>query len=255
MKIFGVVGSHSFKDEMVKYGKNHVLQYLRQKWTDKIIPHLVTRLSKDARLDLDAGERDAPQIPEKGDPDQTPEAVCRYVIWKLDKGEQHPNSPITLLNGWVVNEGYISQKFHSHVFKDAAIAVKKWRFGAEFIKNYTVAAAEKDGQKNYIQSSSEGDLTKCFNNYIPIVTENKASLKHTYEVITKMIRDDAANLLYITDIPEEAVAATQAGLMVLVMQRAGEPSAPPQKLQGFKVVRSFEDIEFISDPSRPPPCC
>lgn len=256
MKIFGVLGSYHFQQEMIKYGRAHMNEYLKKHMNDKIMPHLITRLKKDAKVDLDAGEKDAPQIPEKGTPVQMMEALCRYANWKLGKGNLHSNSPVNLLNGWVVNEGYISNTFHTHIFKDAATAIHKWRFGADYIKNYTIAAAEKDGQKNYIQSSCEGDLTQCFNNYIPLVTEKRALLKHTYQVITTMIRDEPNFLLFITDIPEQAKAAADAGLMVFVIQRHAEPNlSPPEKLRGFHVIRSFDDIEFIDDPSRPAPCC
>ena len=56
------------------------------------------------------------------------EAVYNYVVFKLNQGDMHPNSPIHLLNGWVVNEGYISGQFHTHIFKDAAKGVYDWRW-------------------------------------------------------------------------------------------------------------------------------
>lgn len=78
-------------------------------------------------MDYDAGDTNTPQIPEKGSEERMQEAVCKYVSFKLNQGKLHTNSPIYLLNGWVVNEGYISGTFHTHVFKDAAKSVHDWR--------------------------------------------------------------------------------------------------------------------------------
>lgn len=134
----------------------------------------------------------------------------------------------------------------------------KIRYGENYIKNYTLASAEREGQKNYIQSTCEGNLTACFNNYIPLVTERRGIEVKTYQVIETMIRDEAKNLLFISDNPLEIKAAHAANFMVVLIQRPGELKADPKHMVGLghiPIIHSFDQLDFINDPNRPPPCC
>ena len=73
-----------------------------------------------------------------------------------------------------------------------------------------------------------------------------------------MIRDEAANLLFISDNPLEIKAAHTAGFMVVLIQRPGELKADPKHMEGLEkvpIIHGFDQLDFINDPNRPPPCC
>lgn len=90
------------------------------------------------------------------------------------------------------------------------------------------------------------------------MTEKRGTELKTYKVIETMIRDEASNLLFISDHPLEIKAAHEAKFMVVLIQRPGELKADPKDMVGLghvPVIQSLDQLDFINDPNRPPPCC
>jgi methionine salvage enolase-phosphatase E1 len=211
----------------------------------------------DSILDSAFGDNN-PVITDKNDLN----SIADYVSWKIGHKKLHPQSPVSKVKAWIIDEGYAEGNIKAPVFADAAKAVAAWRFGEYFIKNYTLTSMEKEVQKKYIKYTSAGDLMPCFNNYIELSAKSKATEQATYETICKMVRDSPDNLLLITDSINEARAANEIGMMTIVIHRKGEPT--PREEQGIQIseenfvptiVSSFEEIGFINDPKKPPPCC
>lgn len=90
------------------------------------------------------------------------------------------------------------------------------------------------------------------------MTERRGIELRTYQVIETMIRDESKNLLFISDNPLEIKAAHEAKFMVVLIQRPGELEADPKDMVGLghvPIIQSFDQLVFINDPNRPPPCC
>ena len=258
MRIFGVLSSYSFVNEMSIFAKHNVKSYLTKVSQESFMKYLLPRLREDSLLDEAAGDR-CPVIDENLNLD----SVVKYVRWKFDHLKTlHQFNPINLLRNWVVNEGYKDGSFKSHIFLDAAKAVHDWRFGEFFIKNYTLANVDKEGQHNFIASSSSGDLAACFNNYMHVNQDGATTDPKTYQLIAALIRDTPDNILFITDSLKEAKAAHDAKMLVIVIKRPREKDSELDPVTGnnngsFRevTVSSFHEIGFINDPKRPPPCC
>ncbi|KAI1287018.1 Enolase-phosphatase E1 [Halotydeus destructor] len=235
LKIYGVLASYKFEEETLpEFTKQHMSEYLQSSSSERFMVHLITRLRKDSKLDLDSGQADAPQVAENLEGQALNDAVEKYAKWKMLQGALH---------------------LKTHVFEDAARAVNEWRFGKFYMKNYTMDDGTKEGQKHYVQSTNHGDLATCFNNYVAVTDPEKKKSPKTYEIITSMIRDTPDNIMFVTDSPWEAKAAKGAGLLTLVVQRPGEPSFPKEELEGLTVVSNLDEIQFEEDPTRPVPCC
>lgn len=132
---------------MPKFVSDNLVQYMHLASQEKFFAHLVVRIRKDARLDLEAGDKAAPQIADNLEGDNLYKAMAAYFNWKRAKGPVHTNSPISFLTLEVVTFGYDNALIKSHVFDDAAVAVRDYRFGKHYIKNYCMSEGSKEMQK------------------------------------------------------------------------------------------------------------
>ena len=257
IKIFGILVPNSFKDLETEFAQKHVKQYLVKASQSSLNKFLYARLQQDSLLDQAFGCKN-PIISNVNDIN----SMATYVAWKMTEKNLPVKSPVSKLKTYVIDEGLAEGTLKVPVFSDAVAAVQAWRFGEYFIKNYTVSGMEKDDQKKYVQYTSAGDLTSCFNNYMPLASQIELSDSVTLEVLTKMIRDSPNNLLLITDSVKEAKAADDIGMMAIVLHRKGELISREDNITQAsekqfvpKIVSTFDEIRFINDPNKPPPCC
>lgn len=147
-RIYGVMTSYKYTEETLRaFIEKHFMEYLESHWSERFMIHLINRLRKDAKLDMLAGDTDAPQIADGLADDQLRKAMYDYVAWKRKQGTLHEKSPVNFIDSHVIGFGYDNDLIKSHVFDDAARAAYNYRFGENFIKNYTLAVGTKDGQK------------------------------------------------------------------------------------------------------------
>ena len=263
MRMRGVLTSGHFDQEVDKFAKEHVLQYLSEHRDEKTTGMLLQRLREDALLDRDSGDfgRDVvPQVPAAPAPlEQQLAAAVMYMQWSVTREpEQHPFSPITLLKDSICKEGMAAGQLKTPVFEDAVRAMTGWRFGQYFIKNYTLDVPDSEDQERLLTHTTSGDIRKCIANFIRLGQAEKALLPRTYRTIVAMIRTEPANILFLTDSRAEAAAAMQQKLTVILVRRPGESVDRPGESAGaaaVPTVSSFDEIHFIHDPSRPAACC
>lgn len=255
--------SGRFDQEIDRFAKDHVMQYLKDHKEDKTTGMLVQRLREDAALDRDSGdfgEEAVPQVPTApATLEQQLAAAVTYMQWSVTREpEQHPFSPITLLKDSICKEGMAAGQLKTPVFEDAVKAMNAWRFGQHFIKNYTLDVPDSEDQERLLTHTTSGDIRKAIANYIRLGQAEKALLPRTYRTVVAMIRTDPPNILFLTDSPAEAAAATQQRLTVILVRRSGEPltrEADSASAAGVPTVSSFDEIHFINDPNRPAACC
>lgn len=263
MRLKGVLMSGRFDQEIDKYVKEHVLQYLSDHKEEKTTGMLLQRLREDAMLDRDSGDFGqgvVPQVPAAPAPlEQQLAAAVVYMQWSVNQDtNQHPYSPITLLKDSICKEGMAAGQLKTPVFEDAVRAMQAWRFGQHFIKNYTLDVPDAEDQERLLTHTTSGDIRKCIANYIRLGQPEKALLPRTYRTIVAMIRTEPPNILFLTDSKAEAAAAMQQQLTVILVRRPGE-SVPRDgesaEAATIPVVSSFNEIHFINDPNRPAACC
>ena len=67
---------------------------------------------------------------------------------------------------------------------------------------------------------------------------------HAYTQIALSLGvDSPSEILFLTDVMEEAIAAREAGVCVCVSVRPGNKALDETMSEGFAVVRSFEEVD------------
>jgi enolase-phosphatase E1 len=157
---------------------------------------------------------------EPGDP------VATLIRW-ID--EDRKATPLKALQGMIWEDGYREGAFTGHIYDDAVAALRRWH-GAG-IALYIFSSGSVAAQKLLFGHSDAGDLTPLFSGYFDTTTGPKREAP-SYISIADAIGFDPADILFLSDTPEEIAAARAAGMQALLIDRAN----------GAGDIASFGDI-------------
>jgi enolase-phosphatase E1 len=157
---------------------------------------------------------------EPGDP------VATLIRW-ID--EDRKATPLKALQGMIWADGYRERAFTGHVYPDAVAALRRWHEAGTLL--YVFSSGSVAAQKLLFGHSDAGDLTPLFSGYFDTVTGPKREAE-SFRAIAAAIGFPAADILFLSDTPEEVAAARAAGMQALLIDRAG----------GAGDIETFEDI-------------
>lgn len=147
--------------------------------------------------------------------------------------------PLKQLQGLVWAEGYARGDFTGHVYTDAAEALRRWH-GAG-IALYVYSSGSVAAQKLLFGWSDHGDLTPLFAGHFDTGIGAKQD-SGSYSAIAAALRLAPADILFLSDTPEELAAAHEAGLAVTLLARDGASST-----SDYPVANSFDAIPALED--------
>ncbi|HTI87747.1 MAG TPA: acireductone synthase [Alphaproteobacteria bacterium] len=184
----------------------------------------------DIRILIDVAKNDA------GNPAMSDGDVVGALLGWID--EDRKNTALKALQGLIWEEGYRNGALKGHVYADAADALKRW--AGEGIKLFVYSSGSIAAQKLIFGHSPFGDLTPLFAGYFDTTTGPKM-LPDSYLRIVQAIGFAPAEVLFLSDSPEEITAAKQSGLHTVQFVRPGE--ARPVAL-GQASAESFADVRL-----------
>ena len=164
---------------------------------------------------------------EPGDP------VATLLRW-ID--EDRKATPLKTLQGMIWADGYASGAFRGHVYPDAAAGLRRWH--AAGVRLYVFSSGSVAAQRLLFGHSEAGDLTGLFSGYFDTTTGPKREAA-SYTAIAEAIGGAAADVLFLSDTPEEVAAARAAGMAATSIDRTG----------GGGDVASFDDLTFSPTPA------
>jgi enolase-phosphatase E1 len=146
---------------------------------------------------------------EPGDP------VATLLRW-ID--EDRKATPLKALQGMIWSDGYASGAFRGHIYPDAVAGLQRWH--AAGIALYVFSSGSVPAQKLLFGHSEAGDLTPLFSGYFDTTTGPKREAA-SYAKIAEAIGIAPADVLFLSDTPEEVAAARGAGMAARLIDRAG----------------------------------
>lgn len=163
----------------------------------------------------------------------TDEIIAKLKSWSLaDK----KITPLKTLQGVIWDEGYRSGALKGHVYADVAPLLKKWT--EEGRKAGVFSSGSIAAQRLIFGYSEAGDLTKYFSNYFDTTTGGKREIE-TYRTIAIVLNLNPENILFLSDITEELIAAKTAGFQTIQLVREGNTP------HWDKVVSSFNEVDRL----------
>lgn len=143
-------------------------------------------------------------------------------------------APLKTVQGQIWAEGYATGAFKGHVYADAVAGLRRWH--ARGIALYVYSSGSVAAQKLLFGHSAAGDLTALFSGHFDTAIGAKRD-PASYRGIVDALGLQADQILFLSDIDEELVAASEAGLGVTLVARAGLPT-----VSRWPVVTGFDAI-------------
>jgi enolase-phosphatase E1 len=148
--------------------------------------------------------------------------------------------PLKELQGLIWAEGYASGALQGHIYDDAAAALRRWHEAG--IALYVYSSGSVAAQRLLFGHTAQGDLTGLFSGHFDTAIGGKRDAA-SYRAIAEAIGLPADQILFLSDVAEELVAARTAGFEVMLVARDGAGDSP------FPTVASFDEIALLLEPS------
>ncbi|OTF69998.1 hypothetical protein BLA29_009038 [Euroglyphus maynei] len=152
------------------------------------------------------------------------------------KQEKFSDSKFSSHNIQLINYIFIS------VYDDVFSCFHRWTL--EFnVKIGIYSSGSVLAQKLLFSHSCYGDLTPFITYYFDTNIGPKQSTD-SYRLITEKVGFSADEILFLTDVQEEAKAAKKSGMMAILSERDGVLLSPDDK-HAFNFIKSFDKILFF----------
>ncbi len=165
------------------------------------------------------------------------EALAHLVEWMV---EDRKLTPLKVLQGMVWEQGYRQGDFTGHVYKDAAEVLRRWH--EQGLRLYVYSSGSVQAQKLLFAHSDAGDLTALFSGYFDTTIGAKREVA-AYRLIVEALELAPDEIVFLSDIPAELVAAKAAGMHVIGLARHAQPMSV--EAAAFEWCRDFTDVEKL----------
>ena len=200
--IEGTTTSVSFVyDVLFPYFREHVVDLL------SITSSEVTHAFRDARL-LHEQETGISGLDDAA-------LLDLILCWSLDDRKV---TPLKTLQGILWKNAYESGAIKAHVYDDVPLALSKWLTAG--IQLAVFSSGSVAAQKLLFKYANQGDLSSFFSAYFDTTSGSKRDAG-TYSLIAEKLGCEPQELLFLSDIQEELVAASTAGCDTIQLVRPG----------------------------------
>lgn len=230
------------KDVLFPFARDNVGKYLRDNWDDSQ-SDLLALLRQHSEDKNDKNMLTLPtllSIPLNIEKVQFTtaflQAFTTYVQWNIDKDRKI--KALKDLQGKMWKEGYESGELRSIVYDDVPIFFRRMNENGKNLCIYS--SGSRSAQKLLFKYSNHGDLREYLTCYFDTSVGHKRSADSYREISLSLGVDSGSEILFVTDIFEEAVAAREAGLNVVLSVRPG--NAPLQNPDFCRCVTTFDEL-------------
>ncbi|KAL1569900.1 putative bifunctional methylthioribulose-1-phosphate dehydratase/enolase-phosphatase E1 [Salvia divinorum] len=142
------------------------------------------------------------------------------------------------LQGHIWRTGFWSNEIEAVVYDDVPEALQKWH--AMGLKVYIYSSGSRLAQRLIFGNTNYGDLRKYLCGFFDTTIGNKKEKKSYKEIWECLGVDNPSEILFVTDVYQEATAAKAAGLEVIISIRPGNGPLPEN--HGFQTTNSLSEI-------------
>jgi len=188
------------------------------------------------------GHWDAPAVREAAalmGADSDAEACIGRALALMDGDVK--DTGLKALQGLIWEAGYRASEMKGHVYPDVPLALALAHERGLLVAIYSSGSVA--AQKLLFGHSEAGDLTPYLSGYFDTTTGPKKEAA-SYLVIAAHFGFSPDHCVFVTDNPDEAVAAGEAGMQVYVAERPGNPPLPEG--HGFHTVHTLTAIPFLN---------
>lgn len=168
------------------------------------------------------------------------ECLVEILQQWIDADRKH--TALKALQGMIWKNGYQQGEFKTHIYPDAAEALRRWREAGH--KLYVYSSGSVPAQRLFFSHSEAGDLTPLFSGYFDTETGPKREAD-SYRAIAEAIGRAPGEILFLSDVVEELDAARAAGLDTVLIDRREDYPEPREgaATHGHRRAKDFSAID------------
>jgi enolase-phosphatase E1 len=226
-------------DVMFPYAKQHMGRFLAENWTAPAVQDAIRTVAKDAgttSIDEWLGHHW-----QTGSQDSI--AKLNEHLQQLMATDSKATG-LKSLQGMVWQNGFESGALRAELFADVLPALENWKASGLDLRIYSSGSVL--AQRMFFKYTTVGDLTDLFSAHYDTTIGTKRDAE-SYQRIATESQYDPSEIVFVTDVHAEIVAANQAGMQVVASVRPNNIPLPAE-FTGLTIT-SFSQLEF-STPNR-----
>ena len=236
LDIEGTTSSVSFVyDVMFPFVRRELDQYLCANWESTMLDEVCDLIAKDAGYEsfvawCGIGTEVGKQ-----------QQLLRAEVLRLMEGEVKATG-LKALQGLIWQSGFESGEMRAHIYEDVLPAIQAWNdvgCDVRIFSSGSIAA-----QKLFFGHTVAGDILHLFRGHYDTTTGPKKEAA-SYQAIAKGFDLLPAQILFLSDVPDELDAARAAGLQTGLCKRPG--NAEVAGGHGHPEITSFDQIELSGE--------
>lgn len=214
LDIEGTTSSISFvHDVMFPFVREHLSDFLRRRWHSGEMDRVREQMAKDDSQPT----WDAWMESRRVEPESELEACRSRIVEWMDADAKITG--LKTLQGLIWDSGFKSGQLRSHVYPDVLPAIRKWRDSGIDVRIYSSGSIA--AQKLFFGHVAEhGNVLELFTGHYDTTIGNKRE-SDSYLQIAKDWGLEPSEILFVSDLEPELVAAQKAGVHVVASVRPG----------------------------------
>lgn len=222
-------------DVLFPFAKINAEAFLVDTWSTTKTEGVVAALREQATQDAADGIG-APSILADGAKNEVIRSVVEYVHWNICADRKI--GPLKQLQGYIWDVGYKSGELKAQVYDDVPGFLQ--RMEDKRVRVGIYSSGSRQAQKALFQYSDKGDLREYLSVYFDTKVGHKRETRSYEEMLQSLGVDSGKDVLFVTDIIEEADAATKAGVDAVLSVRPGNMPLPAS--HPYCTIRSFSEL-------------
>lgn len=224
-------------DILFPYALNNVGSHLRATYETEETQDDIKILRMQVDEDLKQGVVGAQPIPPKDTGKDKVISALEANISAMISADRKITA-LKQLQGHIWRTGYSRNELQGEFFEDVPVALSNWHTAG--IKVYIYSSGSREAQRLIFGYTKYGDLRQYLCGFFDTTIGNKRESRSYSEICQSLGVDEPCRVLFVTDVLQEAIAAKEAGLQVVISLRQGNAPLPPD--HGFRTVHSLLEI-------------
>ncbi|CAN1179375.1 Probable bifunctional methylthioribulose-1-phosphate dehydratase/enolase-phosphatase E1 [Linum perenne] len=224
-------------DVLFPYARDNVGKHLSATYETEDTRADIKLLRSQVEDDLAQGVKGAVPIPPD---DAGKDAVIAALVANVEAMIKADRKITALkqLQGHIWRTGFQNNELKGVVYDDVPEALKNWH--ALGIKTYIYSSGSRLAQRLIFGNTTAGDLRQFLSGFFDTNVGTKRESSSYIQISESLGVDNPSEILFLTDVVQEAVAAKAAGLEALISVRPG--NAPLPENHGFETINSFLEV-------------
>ncbi len=220
-------------EKLFPYARKNIRPYLMRHQDHPEVQEALRQLKEENARDLPEGAPNFRQK-EKEAADYIDSAVA-YCLWLMDRDRK--TTPLKTLQGQIWKEGFAQLELESEVFPDVPECFAAWCKQGRRIAIYSSGSVA--AQKLVFENTRFGNLTPYIETFFDTRIGSKKDV-NSYAQIIRELGAAPADVLFVSDVPDELDAAAAAGMSIALAVRPGNPTYPNSA--NYPVVNSLNQF-------------